>query len=298
MNLKSKNGLLGEYTLSKERIDFSGKVYRYFLEFKVNKNEIKISYLKNDSGSNKKIYCFPGILTNSLYFLPLLEHYNYSVIAFDDFNQGKSKGFPEGHTILDSAKIIEFVSSVEGTADVLIGNSLGGYVVSEYFKKNSEKVKGLIMSNTAVDLDQLSEQLKMVFQNPEIALGFLQMSRQQAGPLIQSFFNSKLEEKFFEELIKSFKEIPDSENKTFYNSIIYGNEGKIQKLINGALSKNKEKVFVFYGENDQHIALLPAESNVYVCLLKENFYMVKGSGHVIPYDKPEAFEKVLKSLLG
>lgn len=93
------------------------------------------------------------------FFAPALNEAGFSVIAFDHFGHGKTKGkrghCPSYEAVLDSVdELIEQATNISADVPVfLYGHSMGGNVVANYvLKRENHKLKGAIISSPMLEL--------------------------------------------------------------------------------------------------------------------------------------------------
>jgi abhydrolase domain-containing protein 6 len=131
------------------------------------KNGVSIAYLDSDSAApadKPVLLLLHGITSNKDIWLELLGHFSrYRVIAVDMAGHGDSRE-PQGFDYRVenlSLQLAEFVDALALPPVHVVGNSLGGLVAALYSVKHPERVRSLVLMNSAgIDAPQKSAMMQ------------------------------------------------------------------------------------------------------------------------------------------
>ncbi len=172
-----------------------------------------------------------------------------------------------------------FVDEISNDEPVVIaGNSMGGWVASLYALEHPEKVKKLILINSAGWIHFLQRDIVM----PKTASSYrdkLNLMMGDKAPNLPEWILKKMAE----------KSLPRHE--ALFNDITSGDY-----LLNNRAALFDRPVYLIWGVPD---GLFPLDyaREVEASLPESYFYTIEGGGHLPHYTEPEKFAWVMKNIL-
>ena len=237
------------------------------------------------------LHGFLGMGDNWRSFAKRLDGVKFKINLVDQRNHGKSF-WHEGMSYEDMAKdLLLFCNSQKITKTIIIGHSMGGKTAMKFSLLFPEKVEKLIVVDIAP---------KMYYPDfKNIIDGY--------NNLDLDSFRSRSE---IDNVYKIF--VRDNFLRSFLMKNIYRDkEGKFKLRINlQVLEKKILEIGSFNHENlffDKSTSFIKGSKSDYIlekdenlikkCFPKYSLHEVHDAGHWVHYDKPEIFEKIVKSII-
>lgn len=237
------------------------------------------------------LHGFLGMGDNWRGFAKKFDGGKFSFYLIDQRNHGKSF-WDESMNYNDMAKdLLFFCNSHKINKSIIIGHSMGGKTAMKFSLLFPERVEKLII------VDIAPKKYLPDFKNIIDGYNHLDLNS----------FNSRTE---IDNVYKIF--VDDNFLRSFLMKNIYRNkEGKFRLRINlKVLEKKITEIGSFDHENlffDKSTAFIKGSKSDYIlekdknlikkCFPKYSLHEVHNAGHWVHYDKPDIFEKIVKSLI-
>lgn len=227
---------------------------------------------------------------------PILSE-NFHVYGFDYRGTGLSEKPKEGYSIdIFSKQILNFMDYLEIKKAILVGNSLGGEVTIDFAVKHPERVKGLILLDTAG------------YQNNKEVTGLLvRLSRcKLAGKLIEGYTSKRFARKIIEWALYNDSIINKDMVNGYYKPM--RTKGAFDAFIE--LVKNlsytefeytivksiKVPTLIIWGEEDKWIPVSDAYK-FHKDISGSELVILKNCGHAPQEEMPEQVSRIIEKFI-
>lgn len=182
--------------------------------------------------------------------------------------------------------VIEFVKRLDLKNIVYVGNSLGGNIIFEIGEKLIN-AKGIVVFGTpAVNATNTPD---YYLPNPVISLFYkIDLSQEDAKQMAETVFRKGYsgEKRFVEDII--LKSDPNF-RKYFAQSVNDGDFSDEVKFV----ENTKIPIAVFHGKEEQIIDEKYYDKINFSSLWKNEIHIIDNSGHILQYETPNEFNKLL-----
>lgn len=249
---------------------------------------VRIHYAEWGNPAGETIVFLHGVTDSWFSFSPVLDHLSprYHVYMLDQRGHGNSDKPETGYAVADfAADVIAFMEALSLPQVTLIGHSMGSFVAQRIAVKAPERVKRLVLIDSATD--PFTEDLN----------GFLVAVNELTDPVPDAFVEEfqvstiygALKDGFLEDVISESKKLPALVWKSALNELVIGDAvSPVEQIAAPTL--------ILWGDHD---AIWPRTEQEALAQRIPNgeLRVYPETGHALHWERPEHFAHDLDSFI-
>jgi pimeloyl-ACP methyl ester carboxylesterase len=245
------------------------------------------SIFYTDTGKGTTIVLLHGFLENASMWNEIASELSKRnrVVTIDLLGHGSSDCLGYVHSMELFAEALEAVlKQLRIRRCILVGHSLGGYVVLSFAERNPQKVKGLCLLNSTSNEDSYERKQLRTRANAMIQKNFTNLVRMS----FTNLFSETSREKYVDQINRALNEAL----QTSVQGYVAGQEGmKLRPNRNRVLAENNFKKMIIIGEKDPVLEVQKLKEEAENTNSK---LIVFPDGHMSHIENTEALISVLK----
>ncbi len=220
-----------------------------------------------------------------------LEENNIPYIAYDYFGFGSRNNFPTDYSIETLTDAIVSELTDLGVKKVIpVGDSMGGYIMFDLWRRYKELIKGLVFVSTRAEADT-EESKKGRYATIE------KIKKEGKDFLIDFMLDAQVSPKTKEDKEK-MKLLECIMNEATEEGIIKALKALAERKDNrGLLNSINVPTLVIAGEDDERITPPSIVRKIADGIPNAKFITISNSAHLPPFENPDEFNRILIQFL-